>query len=161
MRRRRSRERGQIVPLMALLFVVLTGFAALTIDAGIGYDTSRNDQDVADAAALAASYWIYQNGSATGSLTGAYTAAEGVANLDCINPAGPCLLPHRLFDVPEFLGSRHHHERWVHRFMHAPIQLGSLCQGRRHRHFAEVSRRANVGRRQRVPSPGERRRRGR
>jgi hypothetical protein len=75
---------------MALLFVVLTGFAALTIDAGIGYDTSRNDQDVADAAALAASYWIYQNGSATGSLTGAYTAAEGVANLDCINPAGPC-----------------------------------------------------------------------
>lgn len=90
MRRRRSRERGQIVPLMALLFVVLTGFAALTIDAGIGYDTSRNDQDVADAAALAASYWIYQNGSATGSLTGAYTAAEGVANLDCINPAGPC-----------------------------------------------------------------------
>lgn len=86
---RRSGQRGQIVPLLALMFVVLTGAVALVIDAGVGYNTKRNDQDVADAAALAASYWIYDATSGT-SLTGAYTAGENVVDIDCSGLAGPC-----------------------------------------------------------------------
>jgi len=87
--RRRSRQRGQVIPIVALILVVLAGFAALTIDAGISYDQSRNDQDVSDSAALAASYWVAQNETAT-SLSGAFTAAQNVAALDCNGPESPC-----------------------------------------------------------------------
>jgi hypothetical protein len=88
--RRRSRERGQVIPLVALCLVVLTGFAALAIDAGMGYDRSRNDQDVADSAALAASYWVNYNATSGDSLSGAYTAAKNVADINCTNGSGPC-----------------------------------------------------------------------
>jgi hypothetical protein len=89
-RRRRSRQRGQVIPIVALMLVVLAGFAALTIDAGVSYDQSRNDQDVADSAALAASYWISQNSSATTSVDTAFTIAQNVANLDCNGPSSSC-----------------------------------------------------------------------
>ncbi len=89
MRRRRSREQGQIIPLMALLMVVLTGFAALTIDAGIDYDQSRNDHDVSDAASLAAAYYLAQSG---GTFSGAYAAAQSVAKLDGCDTSG-CVVP--------------------------------------------------------------------
>jgi hypothetical protein len=73
--------------------VVLTGFAALAIDSGVGYDQSRIDQDVSDAAALAAAYYIYANvNNAGASLGGAYAAAENVASMDCTGPSAPCTL---------------------------------------------------------------------
>jgi hypothetical protein len=68
------------------MFLVITGFAALTIDAGVSYDQSRNDQDVADSAALAATYSLNTGAS----LTTAYTAAQNVASLDCTGPSVPC-----------------------------------------------------------------------
>jgi hypothetical protein len=72
------------------MFGVLTGFAALTIDAGVSYDQSRSDQDVADSAALAASYWVAQNQSASDTLTQAFAVAQNVANLDCNGPSSSC-----------------------------------------------------------------------
>ena len=57
--RRRARQRGQVIPIVALMLVIIAGFAALTIDAGLSYDQSRNDQDVSDSAALAASYTLW------------------------------------------------------------------------------------------------------
>jgi hypothetical protein len=68
------------------MFVVITGFAALTIDAGVSYDQSRNDQDVSDSASLAASYAIFQGDS----LSTAYSAAQYVATLDCNGPSSSC-----------------------------------------------------------------------
>lgn len=79
--------------MVALLLIVLTGFAALTIDAGVAYTQSRNDQDVADAAALAASYWIFSQASPTSTtIAGAYTAASDVNTLDCRNASCPLTL---------------------------------------------------------------------
>lgn len=76
---------------MALLMLVLTGFAALAIDSGIGYDQSRSNQDVADAAALAASYYLYANqGGGSGSIADASQAAANVASLDCTGASAPC-----------------------------------------------------------------------
>ena len=86
MNRRRSRQRGQVIPILALILVVLAGFAALTIDAGVSYDQSRNDQDVSDSAALAASYNLFGGGS----LSTAYAAAANVASDDCNGPEAPC-----------------------------------------------------------------------
>lgn len=78
---------------MALVMVVLTGFAALAIDTGVAYDQSRTDQDVADAAALAASSWIYLHANTQGAtLSGAFAAAANVALLDCTGPSAPCSL---------------------------------------------------------------------
>jgi hypothetical protein len=78
---------------MALLMVVLTGFAALAIDTGVAYDQSRTDQDVSDAAALAASYWIYSHANTQGAeVSGAFAAAVNVAQLDCTGPSAPCSL---------------------------------------------------------------------
>ncbi len=88
---RRPGERGQVLPLLALLFVVLTGFAALAIDAGVSYDQSRIDQDVADSAALSAAYWIDEN-QAAASVSPAATAAMDVAFRDCASPSEPCTL---------------------------------------------------------------------
>ena len=92
--RRRSRQHGQIIPLFAILLLVLTGFAALTIDSGVAYDQARTDQDVSDAAALAATYWIWSNviDQSPPNLSGAFAAAENVAKLDCIGPSAPCSL---------------------------------------------------------------------
>lgn len=77
-----------MIPIVALMLIVLTGFAALTLDAGVSYDQARNDQDVADSAALAASYWLYSNQS--GTLQGAYNAAQNIKAMDCVGPSSPC-----------------------------------------------------------------------
>ena len=79
-----------MIPIVALVLGVLAGFAALTIDAGVSYDQSRSDQDVADSAALAASYWISQNSTATMSVDNAFTIAQNVATLDCNGPSSSC-----------------------------------------------------------------------
>ncbi|MGA3184609.1 MAG: Tad domain-containing protein [Candidatus Dormibacteria bacterium] len=82
------------MPLFALLLVVITGFVALDLDSGIAYDQSRTDQDVSDAAALAATYWIWSNvnDQTLPSVSGAFTAAVNVAELDCTGPSAPCSL---------------------------------------------------------------------
>jgi len=74
------------MPLVALLIVILTGFVALSVNAGTGYDEQRADQNVADAAALAASTAI----SAKDTLVTAYKQAADVATLDCTGPSTPC-----------------------------------------------------------------------
>jgi Flp pilus assembly protein TadG len=53
--RRLAREqRGQVIPLVAVMLVVILGMAALAIDLGAGYFTKQQAQAAADAAALAA-----------------------------------------------------------------------------------------------------------
>ena len=54
MTRRRRRERGQVLPLVALGLVVITGFTGLTVDLGHQFVVKRQLQAAADAAALAA-----------------------------------------------------------------------------------------------------------
>ncbi len=79
---RRRGQRGQVVPIVALFLVVLTGFVAIVVDAGAGYTASRHGRDVADASALAAAYSIWAtleaNPAAT-SLTAATAAAAAAA----------------------------------------------------------------------------------
>jgi Flp pilus assembly protein TadG len=75
-----------MMPLVGLLLIILTGCVALSVDAGTGYDQQRNDQNVADAAALAASTAI----SAKATLLVAYDQAADVATLDCTGPSAPC-----------------------------------------------------------------------
>ena len=101
MKRRRSRQRGQVIPILALILVVLAGFAALTIDAGVSYDQSRNDQDVSDSAALAAAYAV-AGGS---SLTTAYTAAQNVAALDCNGPIASCNVTVNFYTTSNYTGA--------------------------------------------------------
>ena len=74
---------------MALLMVILTGFMALTIDAGMDYDQSRNDHDVSDAASLAAAYAL-SNGE---TLAQAFTAAQNVATIDGCSNTASCKVP--------------------------------------------------------------------
>ena len=50
---RRRGERGQMVPLMALCFVVLIGAMAIATDLSVSTHYKRNIQNVTDAAALA------------------------------------------------------------------------------------------------------------
>jgi hypothetical protein len=97
--RRRARQRGQIVPLFAVLMVVLTGFVALDLDSGVAFDQSRTDQDTSDAASLAATYWIYSNvnDQTQPNLGGALLAAANVAKLDCTGAAAPCSLNLNLY----------------------------------------------------------------
>lgn len=47
-------EQGSILPIVALLFIVLLGFAAFTVDLGAAWAERRQDQTAADAAAMAA-----------------------------------------------------------------------------------------------------------
>ena len=49
-----SGEQGQMVLMLAMLFVVLAGFMAITIDVGLAFVEKRNLQNAVDAAALAA-----------------------------------------------------------------------------------------------------------
>lgn len=48
-----AKEKGQVLVVIALVMVVLIGFTALVIDGGITYSQRRNDQNVADASAIA------------------------------------------------------------------------------------------------------------
>src|ERR1039458_4467249 len=86
--RRHGREAGQVMPVVALLILVITGFCALTVDAGMGYNEQRGDQDAADAGALAAAQAI----AAGSTLTGAYDRAADLALLDCTGSSGICSL---------------------------------------------------------------------
>ncbi len=54
-------DKGVTAILVAVMMVMILGFAALAIDIGYGYLTKNQLQDTADAAALAASRWLGHN----------------------------------------------------------------------------------------------------
>ncbi|MGD0447200.1 MAG: hypothetical protein ABSB36_01105 [Candidatus Dormibacteria bacterium] len=90
----RRGEQGQVIPIVAMLILIITGFAAISLDAGIDYAQSRNDNDISDAAALAGTYWAIDYPSATAGLTlsGLYTAELHAATADGCN-TGQCHAP--------------------------------------------------------------------
>ena len=63
LRDHRSSERGQVLPLFALMLVVLLGMAALAIDVGRKYAEVRFDRSSADAASLAGAQDLQSVGS--------------------------------------------------------------------------------------------------
>ena len=90
----RRAEQGQVIPIVALTILVITGFAAISLDAGMDYAQSRSDNDVSDAAALTGAYWVVDNQSTTAGLTlaGLYTAEYNAASADGCN-TGQCKGP--------------------------------------------------------------------
>ena len=90
----RRGERGQVIPIVAMLILIITGFAAISLDAGMDYAQSRSDNDVSDAAALAGAYWVTdsQPGSAGSTLLGLYTAEYNAGSADGCN-IGQCTAP--------------------------------------------------------------------
>ena len=75
----RKDERGQMLPMLALMLVVLMGFAGLVIDVGRAYIGYRQLQAATDSAALAASQYLPNNTTATTAAT-TYGAASGSKN---------------------------------------------------------------------------------
>jgi len=90
----RRGERGQVIPVVAILILIITGFAAISLDAGMDYAQSRSDNDVSDAAALAGAYWVTDNqpGSAGSNLQLLYYAEYYAASADGCN-TGQCQAP--------------------------------------------------------------------
>ena len=86
----RRGEHGQVIPIVALLALVITGFAAISLDAGMDYAQSRSDNDTSDAAALAGAYWVTDNQSSTAGLTlvGLYNAEYNAGSADGCNITG-------------------------------------------------------------------------
>src|SRR5258706_15204852 len=73
-------ERGQILAIFALAMVTIVAMTGLVIDGGFTFVQRRDQQNVADAAALAAAYAYGNNGSSTTAATTAattQTAANG------------------------------------------------------------------------------------
>jgi hypothetical protein len=83
-----------VIPIVALMALIITGFAAISLDAGMDYTQSRSDNDISDAAALAGAYWAVDNPSSTAgvSLAGLYTAEVNAATGDGCN-TGSCHAP--------------------------------------------------------------------
>jgi hypothetical protein len=77
-----------VFPLVAIMLMVLTGFTALSVGAGMDYAQSRSDHDVSDAASLAAAYAIKSGAS----LLNAFTAASQLGTLDGCNTSS-CHVP--------------------------------------------------------------------
>lgn len=75
-------ERGQVLPLVAILFVVLLGMAGMAIDVGHVFYCDRALQSAADAAALAGAGSIRTAASnaAVIAATNSYSASSGSAN---------------------------------------------------------------------------------
>jgi len=86
----RRGERGQVIPIVAMLILIITGFAAISLDAGMDYAQSRSDNDISDAAALAGAYWVTDNqpGSAGTTLVGLYNAEYNAGSADGCNITG-------------------------------------------------------------------------
>jgi hypothetical protein len=83
-----------VIPVVAILILIITGFAAISLDAGMDYAQSRSDNDVSDAAALAGAYWVTDNqpGSAGSNLQLLYYAEYYAASADGCN-TGQCQAP--------------------------------------------------------------------
>ena len=73
--RRARRERGQVLPVVALALVALLGISAFAIDVGFAYYAKRQLQSATDAAALAGAQDLPN--SATALSTAASYAATG------------------------------------------------------------------------------------
>jgi Flp pilus assembly protein TadG len=90
-RQARRRQRGQIVPIAALLMIVIIGFAALIIDGGRGYADRRDLQAAADTAALSGAGFLGARLGTTFDLSCAVTAAvyEAAQNVPGGAPQSP------------------------------------------------------------------------
>src|SRR5579864_4169292 len=92
-RRSRRRERGQILPLVGLMALVLFAFAALALDGGLAFSDRRVDQNLGDDAALAGAHEL--NGVInTTDVSNAFNAARQdiVDGLNQLGVAGSCLV---------------------------------------------------------------------
>ncbi len=78
--RTRRRERGQILPVVALALVALLGISAFAIDVGFAYYAKRQLQSATDAAALAGAQDLPNAATAVAVAT-SYAAANKPANL--------------------------------------------------------------------------------
>jgi Flp pilus assembly protein TadG len=65
----RKRQRGQVLVLFAISFIVLVGFVALVIDIGNVYSVQRYEHSTADSAALAGAQQMYVVDPVTGKQT--------------------------------------------------------------------------------------------
>jgi Flp pilus assembly protein TadG len=75
-RRHRARQRGQAIPLIGLLLVILIGMAGLVVDGGQLTMQYRASQNASDAAALTAAIHVTNGYSETQSTTLATTVAQ-------------------------------------------------------------------------------------
>jgi hypothetical protein len=89
-RRHRSRQRGQVIPIVALSSIALLGATALAVDLGLQTHNARTLQNVTDAAALAGAQDLSANPSAADQYQGAQDAL---------------LLIHKRMGWPVFAGS--------------------------------------------------------
>ena len=78
--RARSRERGQILPVVALALVALLGVSAFAIDVGFAYYAKRQLQSATDAAALAGAQDL-PNATTAVATAASYATANTPANL--------------------------------------------------------------------------------
>jgi Flp pilus assembly protein TadG len=78
----RARERGQMLALFAICLVAIIGMTGLVIDGGMTMVQRRDQQNVADAAAMAGAYSYANTNSAASAVAQAQTnaAANGYAN---------------------------------------------------------------------------------
>ena len=81
---RRSREAGQVLPLIALSLAVLMGFAGMGVDVGYWQYHQREQQSAADAAALGGAQQLIYSGCGNQAVaqSAAYTdsASNGFTN---------------------------------------------------------------------------------
>lgn len=79
---RRRRQRGQILPLLALAAVAVVGASGVAVDGALAYGHTRDDQNLADGAALAATTYLSRHTTDTPSsrAAGAQAAATAVLN---------------------------------------------------------------------------------
>jgi Flp pilus assembly protein TadG len=73
-RRPRADERGAIAVIVALVMVLIMGFAAFAVDAGNGWQTRRSLITATDSAALAAADTYAQNGNGCSGVPSTYVA---------------------------------------------------------------------------------------
>jgi hypothetical protein len=99
----RSRQRGQVLPFVALMMVVLLGVAGLAIDVSRKYSDLRYDRSAADAASLAGAQDL--QGTTRAVSSGQQTAARGHA-LDSLKAEfgatgnGTCAPTSNIIDCP-------------------------------------------------------------
>jgi len=78
--RGRARERGQVLPLVAMSLTVLFGFAAVAVDAGYLRYEQRIQQTAADSAAIAGANELYFDSSKVTAAAQADSATNGFTN---------------------------------------------------------------------------------
>ena len=87
-----NRERGQILPLVALMALVVFAFGALAFDGGLAFSDRRNDQNVVDNAALAGAQDL-SSGASTANQTSALNDAVQFFKNGISRTSAPCAAP--------------------------------------------------------------------